>query len=309
MKPINAQMLTLINTHQRFLVAELYTITLVDGTADYFTNLDIPITNDGHVFKANSLRIDGLKFKITVGLEVDEQEIKISAFPDNELASADFFSAVQAGLLDGAYIKRQRAFWSWTVGEIPYDAYGAAPVDVVTLFTGKVSTISKIGRTHAIVKLKSPMILLDMDMPRNSYQAGCIWNLYDDSINTGIVGTGCKLLAFDFVQNGVVESATESTIVVDGGVITPTGADSLANYAQGTLVFTGGANTGLRTSIKTNDTTTIYFRFPPITGILPGDTFQYYPGCSKKFSTCDDKFNNLVNFRGFPRVPPIVLSV
>jgi uncharacterized phage protein (TIGR02218 family) len=37
--------------------------------------------------------------------------------------------------------------------------------------------------------------------------------------------------------------------------------------------------------------------------ILPGDTFIVTAGCDKRFATCHDRFNNIVNFRGFPHVP------
>lgn len=30
-----------------------------------------------------------------------------------------------------------------------------------------------------------------------------------------------------------------------------------------------------------------------------------YPGCDKKLSTCQDKFNNTINYQGFPRMPLI----
>lgn len=308
MKPINNDLLTLITTKQRFLIADLFTIRLIDGTEFYYTNLDIPITYNGNVFVADSLRIDGLKLKLDIGLEVDEQEVRISAYPTDTIGSATFFPAIQAGLLDGGYIIRQRAFWNWT-NFIPYLNYQDPPVDVVTLFTGRVSTIVRVGRTHAILKIKSPLVLLDIDMPRNSYQPGCIWNLYDDSISTGIVSNGCSLLASDFAVSGRASAVADDSITVQGGVATQTGADGLPNYAQGTIIFTSGVNSGLRTSISTNDATKLYFRFPPISGNTVGVTFTYYPGCSKKSATCSSKFSNINNFRGYPRVPPIVLSV
>ena len=37
--------------------------------------------------------------------------------------------------------------------------------------------------------------------------------------------------------------------------------------------------------------------------ILPGDTFTVTAGCDKQFATCQAKFDNAVNFRGFPHIP------
>jgi uncharacterized phage protein (TIGR02218 family) len=37
--------------------------------------------------------------------------------------------------------------------------------------------------------------------------------------------------------------------------------------------------------------------------IQVGDTFTYAPGCDKTRETCCNKFNNILNFRGFPDIP------
>jgi uncharacterized phage protein (TIGR02218 family) len=38
-------------------------------------------------------------------------------------------------------------------------------------------------------------------------------------------------------------------------------------------------------------------------GTTIGDTYSLSAGCNKLLTTCRDKFNNVVNFRGFPHVP------
>ena len=37
--------------------------------------------------------------------------------------------------------------------------------------------------------------------------------------------------------------------------------------------------------------------------IAAGDTFIVTAGCDKRFQTCHDRFNNVLNFRGFPHIP------
>ena len=37
--------------------------------------------------------------------------------------------------------------------------------------------------------------------------------------------------------------------------------------------------------------------------IQVGDTFTVTTGCDKRFATCLNRFNNAVNFRGFPQIP------
>lgn len=301
MKPSgNPAFVNFILSNQRMLIAELYTFTLLDGSNIYFTSLDMDLNVDGNTYVANSLRIEGLKYKVAVGLQVDEQDIKISAYPEDTLGGAQFFAAVQEGLLDGAYLSRRRGFWAVSTG-ISYRDYALPPVGVVELFIGRVATISKIGRTHVEMKLKSPLSLLDIEMPRNTYQPGCQYTLFDQ---------GCGLLKASFTFSGVVFGVVDADlgITVTGGIPSPIGADGIPTYSFGRLLFTSGSNNDLQVSIAANDSSIMGFQYPPIKNIQPGDTFDAWPGCSKTDNTCDLKFSNKIHFRGFPRVPPIVVS-
>ncbi|WAC08905.1 MAG: phage BR0599 family protein [Thermodesulfobacteriota bacterium] len=49
-------------------------------------------------------------------------------------------------------------------------------------------------------------------------------------------------------------------------------------------------------------TFTLFLAMPKTIQI--GDTYEAYPGCDKKVSTCEDKYDNVINFRGEPFVPP-----
>lgn len=78
-------------------------------------------------------------------------------------------------------------------------------------------------------------------------------------------------------------------------------------FTQGVITFTGGANAGLSRSVtgytnpNGNGIVTIIDALPNVPA--PGDRFTIQPGCSKELSTCDLKFNNLINFGGTPFVP------
>jgi uncharacterized phage protein (TIGR02218 family) len=37
--------------------------------------------------------------------------------------------------------------------------------------------------------------------------------------------------------------------------------------------------------------------------VTAADTMSVYPGCDKNLATCLAKFANVVNFRGFPKIP------
>lgn len=268
----------------------------------------LQLQNDGNLvvvwlatYRSNSLRIEGLKYKLAVGWQVDEQDIKISSYPGFTLAGSNFFGGIESGLLDGAYVTRQRIFWPVVTGIAAYDMQ-LAPIAVVTLFTGRVSTISKIGRTHVEMKLKSPMVILDIDMPRNTYGSNCQWSLFSP---------GCGLNRASFTNNFTVLAANNTTIEPTVPVSPVTGADSVPYYALGRIKFTSGVNTNLIVTVGGNDASVFSLRFSLDNVPAPGDTFEASAGCAKtgRGGACETKFDNLINFRGFSRVPPIVTSV
>ena len=295
--PSGSPLIAFLQSQKEFLMAELYTVTLADGvTHDYLTDLDIDIVVAGVTYKSTSIRFDNLKFKIAVGWQVDEQDIKVSAYPGETLCGADFFGGIQSGLLDGATVTRQRAFW--LTSGIPINDFVGVPYGVVTLSIMYVSTVTKIGQTHVEMKLKSPLKLLDIDMPRNYYGPNCQWALFD---------AGCTLLRGSFSNSFTVLSVDSTkTVITPTTAITPDpGADGLAYYGQGRITFTSGILNNLAVTVDYNNGVEFELKFPLVTPPAPGDTFSASAGCSKSSATCSSKFGNLINFRGFPRVPPI----
>ena len=198
-------------------------------------------------------------------------------------------------------ITRYRAVWKVVTGNLLYDITHNDPFRVFTMFTGYTSKIEKGGQTKIEIKVKSPLVKLELNMPRNYYQPGCIWTLFD---------SGCTLLKSAFATSGAV-TGTPTTIGIPvlGGISPELGADGIYYYAQGRILFTSGVNNGLLTLINYNDTVNLYLAYPLNATPSPGDTFTYYPGCSKSFNTCNLKFDNSVNFRGFDKVPPIAISI
>jgi uncharacterized phage protein (TIGR02218 family) len=295
----NAAQLNALLLTNNFLIGDLYSFTLVDGAQDFFSALDIPVVLNGTVYRADGLRIEGLKYKTGIGLQVDSQQVRIGAYPSDTLAGALFLSGVGAGLLDGAYLTRSRAFWQRQFG-VPSLDYAQTPIAAVALSTMLISQIDKIGRTHVEMTVKSPTKLLDLDMPRNYYSPGCIHTLFD---------AGCNLTKSTFGVSGRVASVGQLAIQWNGGVPNATGADGLPTYAQGRLLFTSGVNANTQFSLSSNDSNNLNLLYPFSDLPNPGDEFVAYPGCAKTMNTCTSKFNNLLNFRGFPFAPQVYVSV
>lgn len=47
----------------------------------------------------------------------------------------------------------------------------------------------------------------------------------------------------------------------------------------------------------------IYLAYPFLQDLEPGMTFEIERGCDKVYKTCDERFDNLANFSGYPAIP------
>jgi uncharacterized phage protein (TIGR02218 family) len=259
------------------LTAEIFTIWLSTGTVLTYTDLDRTVSLNGFTYLANSVLISGLKYRASCGVNVDSQQVSLFARTTDTIGGIPFLQAMQQGLLDGAEIQREKVFFSdWNT-----------PIGSVILFKGRVAQIDSIGRTSAQITVASDLVLLDIDMPRNVYQADCLHVLFDAQ---------CGLAAGTYSTAGTVGAgSTQSAIQWSAAT---------ADYQQGTLAFTSGANTGADVTIKTARNGTLILAYPLPYTPATGDAFVATCGCDRTMATCHSRFKNLNQFRGFPFVPP-----
>lgn len=76
-------------------------------------------------------------------------------------------------------------------------------------------------------------------------------------------------------------------------------------YQLGRVVWRSGSNVGLVSDVKADAITgtsqrTLKIQLRTPFDIEVGDTFDLVPGCDKRAATCEVKYANLANFRGFP---------
>lgn len=118
---------------------------------------------------------------------------------------------------------------------------------------------------------------------------------------------GDRACGFDTTQVGY---STEVAVTrSDGDVF---GFDAMSDYAQGwfthgRLSVLSGAGAGLWAAIKRDDSIgdgreiTLW---QPIRGaVVTGDLVRLTAGCDKTMGQCQLKFDNLLNFNGFPDIP------
>jgi uncharacterized phage protein (TIGR02218 family) len=117
-----------------------------------------------------------------------------------------------------------------------------------------------------------------------------------------------------FVQVDALKYAGVSVESVDGTepkrVFDATDADIPATlgddyFSDGRLVFRNGDNYGLETVVKsyTESTRTIELQVPLPFAITTGHYFDVYPGCGRTWTICQDKYDNWINFGGWPWMP------
>ncbi|MGD1038998.1 MAG: DUF2163 domain-containing protein [Roseiarcus sp.] len=259
--------------------ADCFTFTLATGTILTYTNVDQPVVYNGSTFLADGPLVQGLKYKASVGLEVDKQQIVIAARPTDLINGSPFLNALRDGAFDGAIVQRDRVFMT---------ALGTTPIGGVTLFHGRVSTVDSVGRTSATITVASDLVVLDYDMPRNLFSPTCVHTLYD---------SGCGVVRGTYAANGTVGAGSTANLINFSG--------ALALHAQGSIVFSSGLDANVTATVKSVVAgVSLTLMYPLPSPPSAGDAFTVYAGCPHTRGACQSRFANLASFRGFPDVPP-----
>lgn len=283
MKSASGALITLLNSSTEFIFVDLFTFTFADASVARYTSADINIVYGGNTFFANSAGIIRGKTKTIIGIEVDTLDVKL--FADASVIAPGGLSwpaFASGGGFSGATLKLERAFSASGV-------WGDTTAGTVILFLGRVSTI-KCLRTEVDLTIKSELETLNVNIPRNTFQPTCVHSLYD---------TGCTLNKASFTSSASCNGGSTTTL------INTTLTQANGYFDQGVILFTSGANSGLFRTVKSylNSSGQITVVKPFPSAPLASDAFNIYPGCDKTKNTCNAKFSNVINFRGYPFIP------
>jgi uncharacterized phage protein (TIGR02218 family) len=252
-------------------VATKALITRRDGVVIALTSHTDDVEIDGVTYKAATGNSPSA-ITSTADLSVDNLEATI-LLDSEEITSEDLI----AGLFDFATI------------EFAEFNYGDVSQGEMILRTGTVGETS-LGAQSFTAELRGVMQPLQQTVGR-IYQKRCDADLYDSR---------CGLVRDYFLQSAtVVTVESRSRFTVTG----LSGAEGW--FDNGYVTWTTGENAGLQMEIKrwTNSPDTLELHFAMPFNVQAGDAFTTAPGCDLVLSTCRDKFNNVVNFRGFPHMP------
>jgi uncharacterized phage protein (TIGR02218 family) len=119
----------------------------------------------------------------------------------------------------------------------------------------------------------------------------------DCAADLGDARCGVEVAALE--ESGAVAAVASATVFATS-LLQATGW-----YDGGELRWTGGANADQTVAVRSWDATTgtLTLFLPALYAMEVDDTFTIRPGCDKTFATCKAKFDNAVNFRGFPHIP------
>jgi uncharacterized phage protein (TIGR02218 family) len=159
----------------------------------------------------------------------------------------------------------------------------------ITIARGNVGEVKR-HETAFTAEFRSMAALLNQRTGR-TYQRYCDATLGD---------ARCKidLTSSTYKGTGTITSASGRSLVVSG-----LGAYAAGWFVYGVLTFTSGNNNGQKFEVKGHSAGSLTLWTLPPKPVLNGDTFSITAGCSQDSSTCKTKFNNIVNFQGFPFIP------
>ena len=245
-----------------------------DGAVRGFTDHDVDVPLNGVVYSART-GLDGAQAEVSLGMAIGGTEIS-GALNADTLTEAD----LAGGLYDGATIEAWLVNW-------------ALPSQNFLIDIGVFGEVRR--HDHGFtVEIRGLATSLDEERGRR-YQAAC-------SADLGDARCGVALASPAFTGGATVAAA-------DGLTLTSTGLAAYADgwFTGGEIAFTSGANAGARAEVKLHRLaggTASLSLWPGLAGPLQGgDAFTVSAGCDKAFATCKAKFQNQLNFRGFPHIP------
>ena len=246
-----------------------------DGTVLGFTDHDRTLVFDG-VDHEPATGLDQTEAVAHAGLQVGGLEVT-GALTSERISDRD----LEAGLFDNARVEMWLVNWQ-------------RPAERHLMRVGSIGEVRRADGAFT-AEIRSLSHALDQAAGR-IVRATCDADLGDRRCGVDLQGGG-------WTAEGVVtETDGFGSIVAE-----LPGERGSGFFDGGRLVFTGGGNDGRRTEVlrhfRDAGVDRIELWQPMVKPIAAGDTFRVSAGCDKRFSTCRDRFGNVVSFRGFPHLP------
>ncbi|MEM7616754.1 MAG: DUF2163 domain-containing protein [Pseudomonadota bacterium] len=251
-------------------IATCWKLTRLDNVIQAFTSHDQDIIFEGVTYQANS---GFTPSDISNNYDIEADNLQIEGVIDSvNITEQD----INNGVYDFAAI------------EIFAVNYADLTQGRVLLKTGKISDIEmRDGNFSAEIRGLSDRLSQNIGQ---IYSPLCRANLGDNKCQVN--------LASNYSFSDVVSNITSKSVFYETNL---NQNNSYFNF--GKVTFTSGLNNGLAMEVKSYQDGKIELFLPMPYDINIGDSFDIITGCDKKITTCAQKFNNAINFRGEPHVP------
>ncbi len=246
-----------------------------DGVRLGFTDHDLDLTFDDLVFHADT-GLSSVALEQTTGLSVDNTEA-MGVLSHVSVSEAD----IEAGRFDGAEVL------AWTVN-------WADVSQRVLRFRG---TLGEIRRSGGVFKAELSGLTERLNQAQGRiYQSSCAALLGDAACQFDVSAPG-------YQWRGFVSAVEDRRMLAFDDL---SGFDE-GWFDRGRVEVMSGPATGLIGLAKTDRVVgsqrQIELWEPLRAAVAVGDEVLLQAGCDRRMETCRAKFNNLLNFRGFPHIP------
>ncbi|MEJ6388102.1 DUF2163 domain-containing protein [Gymnodinialimonas ulvae] len=255
-------------------ISRCWRVTRSDGRSYGFTDHDCDLEFEGTMFRAGT-GLSAAALSQTTGLSVDNTEA-VGALSDASITEEDIF----AGRFDGAEVEAWLVQWD-------------EPENRVLQFRGSFGEITRANGGFS-AELRGLAERLNVPTGR-VFQRSCPAVLGDADCG------------FDLNQPGYVTEAQITT--TDGRMFTFDGLTGFTPrwFERGQMRVLTGVAEGLSGAVKldrVNGTLRTVELWDTLRAdVAAGDMVRLAAGCDKRMSSCRLKFDNLMNYRGFPDIP------
>jgi uncharacterized phage protein (TIGR02218 family) len=254
-------------------VVELFSLSAVGMSSFLYTDGNAPIGYAGFTYDPYPIKRGRISF--SSDLKVDEVTL---TFAKNWGVD----NAIRRDVLAGADVQIVRVN-----RDRPND-------DNVILFDGEVGD-TQIDELDVVARCQT-LDFLNVELPLREYQVACNWRVYDDY---------CMLDAEDYSVLTTVTSTTRnifSGTYVAGTSTTGALADEYwtLGYARGMSGLNEDIVRQVTSHVGTTVTVVPPFPFDFEEGV---DEVTLTLGCKHSVDDCEDVFDNIINYGGFPFIP------
>jgi uncharacterized phage protein (TIGR02218 family) len=262
------------NTVDPTTLATLWKVTRLDGVVFGFTDHDKDIVFGGLTYEA-ATGFTSSQIESSAALSVDNLELD-GYFDSEEITQAD----IEAGVWDGAFV------------EVRSVNYRDLTMGAEVLRVGELGTFTAKDQLF-VAELRGLMDRVQRVVTR-LYMPSCTANLGDARCTVDIeaLRVSGEVTAVNDRHDFYTDLASSSPPVADD------------EFTYGLITWTTGENAGRSMEVKQHATAgQIVLQLPMVGTVAIGDEFTIVPGCRKTLEECRDRYDNVVNFRGFPHIP------